>query len=183
MSKVTGLIGASFFPACLLILAQAILGKELSYSLLATGLFLLCIDQSRMAALDVRQVTEVRRDNSDHRLEQFWCLTLWTIIIELAGFYLASYALGWGIELVLLSQVGFNALAEIQLQPSEVEKVIPRPWSDRLPLIVANGMAMILMGLWMVRIAPLIIVSSLWFIAIAYAILKLWRLLRLSHSP
>ncbi|MGK7943814.1 MAG: hypothetical protein AB4058_05030 [Microcystaceae cyanobacterium] len=181
MSRVTGVIGASFFPACLLILAQAIWGQELSYSLLAAGLFLLCIDQALMANLDWQQLIEVKQNNSDSRLDKFRVLIIGTIIIELAGFYLASYRLGWGIELVLLSQLVFNAVADIQLQPSESEPIIPRPWSDRLPLMMANGMAMGLMPLWMAKIAPLGIVLSLWGMAIAYAILKLWRWLGLRN--
>lgn len=122
MSWVTGLIGVSFVPACLLILGQVIFVGELSSSLLAAGLFALCIDQARMADLDVRQVMVVRQNNSDGRKEQFWRLTVLTIIIELTGFYLASQSLGWGIQLVLLSQLGFNTFATIQVQPSSEER-------------------------------------------------------------
>lgn len=81
MSRVTGVIGASFFPACLLILAQAIWGQELSYSLLAAGLFLLCIDQALMANLDWQQLIEVKQNNSDSRLDKFRVLIICTICL------------------------------------------------------------------------------------------------------
>ena len=177
MRRVTILIFASFFPACLLILRQAIWSKQLSSSLLAAGLFLLAIDQARMADFDIRQVMAAKVNCQDRRLNRFFQLTLLTIALELAGFYVAQLSLGWGIQMVLLSQLMFNGLATIQLQISEVEVIIPRPIGDRLPLMIANGMAMVLMGLWMAKIAPLTIVSSLWAIAIAYAMLKIRRLL------
>jgi hypothetical protein len=175
MSWVTGLIGVSFFPACLLILGQVILVRELSSSLLAAGLFALCIDQARMADLDIRQVIKARQNNSDVRLKGFWRLTLLTIIIELTGFYLASQFLGWGIQIVLFSQLGFNTFATIQIKPSSEENLLPRPWKERFPLMLANSMAMGLMALWMANIAPLTIVSSLWAIAIVYTVAKLGR--------
>ncbi len=178
MLRITGLIFVGFFPAGLLILGQVIWGGELSYSLLAAGLFLLAIDQARMADLDLQQVMVVKQDSHDKRLDSFWRLAILTIAIELAGFYLASRFLGWGIQLVLLSQLGFNGLATIEIQPSEAEVIRPRPFKDRFPLMVANGMAMGLMGLWMAGIAPVAIVTSLWAIAIAYAAVKIWRLIR-----
>ena len=178
MSRVTILIFVSFFPACLLILRQAISSEHLSYSLLAIGLFLLAIDQARMADLDLRQVMIAKVNGKDRRLNRFFRLTLLTIITELAGFYLTQRSLGWGIQLVLFSQLMFNGLATIQLQISGAEvTIITRSIGDRLRLIMANGIAMSLMGLWMAKIAPLAIVSSLWAIAIAYASLKIWRLL------
>lgn len=161
-----------FFPACLGILAQMFRGHTLSYQLLAVGFVLLAIDQARMAVIDLDQIALVRSQVEDKRLLKLYYLTLFTIFLELIGFYLAWWRLGWGIEIVLLSQVIFNVLATIQLQPSQESPIAARSWQTRSQILVGNVLAMVLVGLWMREIAPMTITLAAWGIAIAYILGK-----------
>jgi len=172
MKITAGLIFLGFFTACLGILGQIIRGHTLSYQLLAIGFVLLAIDQARMAVIDLDQIALVRNQVGvqvgDQQLLKLYYLTLFTIILELIGFYLAWWRLGWGIEIVLVSQVIFNALAAIQLQPSLEPPIAARSWQTRSPILVGNVLAMVLVGLWMREIAPMTITLAAWGIAIAY---------------
>jgi hypothetical protein len=136
----SGRIFLLFFPACLGLLGQTInhaapdRGWADGQSLLALALLLLAIDQARMAAVDLTQVAAIRAQPLDQRLEQFYRITLSTILFELLGFYGAIGNLGVGAAVVLLSQIWFNLLANIQLQPETEEPI--RAWgiADRLPM-------------------------------------------------
>lgn len=161
-----------FFPAGLGILAQVIGNHSWDQRLIAVGLLLLCIDQARMALLDLEQIAAARRQTADPRLQTFRQITLTTIALELAGFYLATVWLGWGILVVLLSQVWFNALAPIQIQGDTERPVQPRPWGDRIPVLIADGLGMGLVGLWMAQLAPPGIALVMGGLAIAYGSIK-----------
>jgi hypothetical protein len=176
MKKTKILIFIGFFTACLGIILQTFKGFPLSYQLLAIGFVLLAIDQARMAVIDLDQIAIVRSQVGvqvgDQRLLKLYYLTIFTIILELSGFYLAWSRLGWGIEIVLLSQVIFNALATIQLQPILEPPIAARSWQTRSPILVGNLLAMVLVGLWMREIAPMTITLAAWGIAIAYILGK-----------
>jgi len=172
MRITAGLIFLGFFTACLGILGQIFRGHTLPYQLLAIGFVLLAIDQARMAVIDLEQIALVRSQIEDQRLLKLYYLTLFTIILELSGFYLAWWRLGWGIEIVLLSQVIFNTLAAIQLQPTLEPPIAARSWQTRSPILVGNVLAMVLVGLWMREIAPMTITLAAWGIAIAYILGK-----------
>ncbi len=175
-----------FFPACLLILRQ-VLGENtpLDQRLLGVGFFLLAIDQARMAVFDLAQIQEVKQLLSSKnqapqqlQLKRFSRLTWSTIAWELAGFYLGAINLGGGIMVVLLSQVWFNTLAQVRLCPESATPLEPRPWSEKIGVLVADGLCLIFMGLWLARIAPFTIVITLWTIAIVYAVVKLIQSLK-----
>lgn len=172
MSATVGWIFLGFFPAFLGILLQLLRENTLSYALLAVGFVLLGIDQARMAVVDLVQISQVRAKVEDPRLLRLYFLTLFTIGLELIGFYLASWQLGWGIEIVLLSQVIFNAWATIQLQPHQEPPIAPRSGQTRSPILAGNILAMGLVGLWMRDIAPMTITLAAWGIAIAYILGK-----------
>jgi hypothetical protein len=176
----SGRIFLLFFPACLGLLGQTInhaapdRGWADGQSLLALALLLLAIDQARMAAVDLTQVAAVRVQvqPSDQRLEQFYRITLSTIGLELLGFYGAIGNLGVGAAVVLLSQIWFNLLANIQLQPETEEPI--RAWgiADRLPVLVADGVGLILVCLWLAGVAPLFMAGGLLGMVLLYGGLK-----------
>jgi hypothetical protein len=168
MSAIAVTIALLFFPACLGLLGQVLGDAAFSEKLLALGILLLCVDQARMAVVDLEQVTAVKRQVADPRLQRFYQVTLITIVIELCGFYGASISLGWGAITILLSQVWFNLCAGIQLDPTSTMPI--RAWGvrDRLPVLIANGIGLFLVSLWMLAIAPLWISSGLLGLLILY---------------
>lgn len=176
MSRIAWIVFLIFFPASLGVLSQVLWGADLSHRLLALGLFLFSIDQGRMAVLDLTQAIAAQRQTPDSRLRRFYWVTWTTIVLEIVGFGIAAVWLGWGIQLVLLSQVWFNLFAGIQIQPPdlEIQHLKIQPWGvrERLPVLIADGLGMGLVGLWMREIAPMGIVLTLWGMAIAYACLK-----------
>lgn len=181
MSRTAWIIALLFIPAGVGLLGQVLGPHPLDHQLLALGLLLFCLDQARMATVDLTQVAHAKQQQSDPRLARFTWVTISTIALELGGFYLASWQLGVGIVLVLLSQIWFNLLAGIQLQPAGRWKI--RPWgvSQRLPILMADGLGLGLVGLWQAHVAPLTIVLVLWSMAIAYSIIKIGLVLKVGR--
>ncbi|MFM7191624.1 MAG: hypothetical protein ACKOX2_12540, partial [Microcystaceae cyanobacterium] len=172
MTRTDAGIFCLFFPACLGLLPQILTTHPLSHQSFAFGLLLLGIDQARMAALDLQQIAQVKTQTYDPRLTFFYGLTLSAIAGELLGFYLATVYLGTGIILVLGSQVWFNALAEIRLQPDQAEPISPKPFAERMGLTLGNLIALGMIGCWMHNIYPVTMVVGLWSTAIIYAVVK-----------
>jgi len=161
-----------FFPACLGILSQIIRPESFDHCLLALGLLIFTIDQARMAVLDLKNIESAREKIEDIRLRYFYYTTISTIALELIGFYVASVQLGWGIILVLVSQVGFNFFANIRIQPNELTIIEDKTFSEKIVVLIADIVALILIGFWMNAIAPLSIVLTLWTMAIVYGCIK-----------
>jgi hypothetical protein len=161
-----------FFPACLGILGQVIRTQIFDHRLLALGLLIFAIDQAKMAVLDLKNIKIAKEKIKDIRLQYFYYTTISTIALELIGFYLASMQLGWGIILVLGSQVGFNFFANIRIQPNEFTIIEDKTFSEKIVVLMADIVALILIGFWMNAIAPLSIVLTLWTMAIAYGCIK-----------
>jgi hypothetical protein len=161
-----------FFPACLGILGQVIRSEAFDHRLLALGLLIFAVDQAKMAVLDLKNIKSAKEKIKDIRLQYFYYIVISTIALELIGFYIASVQLGWGIILVLVSQVGFNFFANIRLQPTESTIIQEKPFSEKIAVLIADIIALILIGFWMNAIAPLTIVLTLWTMAIAYGCIK-----------
>jgi hypothetical protein len=161
MSSIARVILLLFFPAWLGLLRQVFGADSLADQVLAIAILLLCIDQARMAVVDLEQLAQVKQQTQDRRLRRFSQATVSTIILELLGFYIAGIWLGSGAIAVLLSLIWFNLLAGIQLHPEQTVTI--RPWGipERLPVLLADGIGLVLISLWMVRIAPLAIASGL----------------------
>lgn len=146
--------------------------NELSSQLLALALLLLCIDQARMAVVDLENVKQVKQQVPDPRLNNFYRVTISTIVVELLGFYGSYLWLGWGAVLVLLSQVWFNLLAGIQLQPAEENPIQAWGIPERSIVLIADGIGLILVSLWILQIAPLWMASGLLMMVVIYGWVK-----------
>lgn len=133
---------------------------------------MLCLEQAHMAITDLQQIAAAQQQVQDQRLDQFRWVTQSTIAIELVGFYIAGIWLGWGAFTVLLSQVWFNLLAQIRLQPGAPEPIQLRGLSDRLPVLVADGVGLLLAGFWMAQIVPLVAAALLLTIVLLYGWFK-----------
>lgn len=172
MKSPVWIIFGLFFPACLGLMRQVIWGSELSTQLLALVFLCLGIDQARMAVVDLEHVFAIQQQMQDDRLNKFYLLTISTIGWELAGFYLASFWLGWGAICILLSQIWFNLLANVRLQPLANPVIENWALSERIPVLLADGIALVLVSLWMLQIAPLAISLGLFGLLVAYGWVK-----------
>ncbi|MBV6624399.1 MAG: hypothetical protein KI793_15915 [Rivularia sp. (in: Bacteria)] len=163
-----------FSPACLGILKQVIWNAELTHQLLAAGIFLLCIEQANMANQDLQKVADAKEKIADVRLNNFQITTIITITIELIGFYLSSIFIGWGLILILFGIIWFNLFANIKIDVS-AENII-QTWniSERLPVLIADVVGLILTSLWMLNIADLWISWGLFTMAVVFCGIKLF---------
>jgi hypothetical protein len=151
LSRTHGLIALLFLPA-VLGLGTVVLWASAAQRCLALALLLLCLDQTRMAIVDLQAITAVATPCSgpDLRLDRFRLVTLSTIAVELVGFYTAGFwnaGLAWGGAIVLLSQLWFHALAGVQLLPGEPEPVREFGVEMRSPVLIADALGLVLLGL------------------------------------
>jgi tellurite resistance protein TehA-like permease len=173
MLSISSIIFLLFFPACIAVLKQVIWGSELTQQMLAFGTFLFCIEQSRMAVKDLQQIAEAKKQITDTRLNNFYQVTVITIIIELIGFYLSSIWWGWGSILILISQVWFNLFASIKIEYSP--KISIQTWkvTERLPVLIADIVGLVLVSLWMLQIGSESIAWGLFGMVVVYGSVKL----------
>ncbi len=172
MLPISGIIFLLFFPASLGMLGQIIWGSELTHQMLALGTFLFCIEQARMAVKDLRQITNAKNQVNDARLNNFYKITVITIVIELIGFYISSIWWGWGSVIILLSQIWFNLFAGVKIQTCP--EIIIKPWniSERLLVLFADILGLVLVSLWMSNIASTWIAWGLFAMVIIYGSVK-----------
>ena len=136
----------------------------------AIALALLCVDQGRMALVDLSNIRQVTL--KDKSVRQFHRVTLMTIALEVVGFYLAWIQLGLGTALVLVSQLFFNTLAKIQLYPSSLEPIQPFGWQERSSVILANTVALGLIVVWQLGQFRPIAAALLFTMVIVYLVVK-----------
>ncbi|MBT9317961.1 hypothetical protein [Leptothoe spongobia] len=113
---------------------------------IAIALILVCIDQGRMAWVDLDNVHQLSL--TDPRVVRFYTITLGTIVIELVGFYLVWHNLVLGMVIFLISQLFFNTAVNVQLYPHSHEPIRPFPMPARWPVLLANVIALSLITLW-----------------------------------
>ena len=156
MKWLTGL----YAPAMILVLWQAIVQPSLDQKLLAIAIFLLSLDLLKMAIFDLEQVAKVRSmveskvgsiDSNEPRLDRFFWVTIGTIALELIGLYLVPISLSSSAIVILLSQVGFNLLTQVQLMPempNMVDKIQPWGIRDRAVVLIADclGLGLVVLG-------------------------------------
>jgi hypothetical protein len=163
-----------FFPACLGILRQVMWNTELTDQLLAFGIFFFCIEQANMANQDLQKVANAKKLVEDARLNNFQTIIIITIIIELTGFYLSSIWLGWGSIIILFGLIWFNLFANIKINQSA--KNIIKTWNitERLPVLIADLLGLILVSMWILNIASYWISWGLFAMAVVYCGIKLF---------
>ncbi len=162
MERISIIIFVLFFPAGIGILKQGIWNTELTHQIIAIAMCLFCIEQGRMAIKDLQKIAEAKKLVIDTRLDNFYIITVTTILVELLGFYISSFWLGWGSIIILLSQVWFNLLAAIKINTSsqisaKKNIVLIEPWtiSERLPVLVADVLGLVLVSIWMLSFSIL----------------------------
>ena len=139
-----------FIPAEAGLLWQALYSETLAQRLLALALALFCLELAKMAKEDLDNIFETLQQTEDTRLHFFLFVVCSTIVLELIGFYTALAALPIGALAIVCSQLWFNLLAKLQLEPKQTPAVISFGLSQRVPILLANGVGIGLLCLWFV---------------------------------
>ncbi|MGP1374540.1 MAG: hypothetical protein ACTS3T_17030 [Almyronema sp.] len=162
-----------FLPASLGLVAKAFVAELISERVLALALLLLSVEQARMAVVDLEQIAAVsQKAKPPPRLQWFRQVTLITIALELLGFYIAWVNLGIGTLLVLLSQIGFNLLAGIQIDLTQPVMLQPYGIRQRWLVLMADSIGLLLVSLWCFEIAPLETALALFVMVCGYGVFK-----------
>ena len=155
-------LGGCYGPAIALLGWQVWRLDALDQRLLAIAIFLLSLDLCVMAIFDLQQVARVRALLlSDARLDRFYGVTVMTIALELLGMYGAQSSLWVGAAVILMSQVGFNLFAGVQLLPDQAEPIVTFGIRDRALVLVADGVGVGLVSLGLAGVMPLGMASGL----------------------
>jgi hypothetical protein len=172
MGWISGLMFGLFFPAGVGLVWRLVTTPVLAYQLLVATLVLLLLEQAHMAVVDWQNITRVGSSIVEPKLPLFKFITCATIGIELVGFYAAIFTLGWGTVLVIVSQLFFNGLAPLQLQPDSDPPVVSQGAGDRVPVLVANGLGLVVLGLWIAKQGELVMASILLGLVLVYGGIK-----------
>lgn len=111
-------------------------------------------------------------DGENDNLSQFLFVIISTIIIELFGFYLALFFLGWGAIFVLISLVWFNSLAPLKVLDINDFSLTNYNFSEKIMILFADIICIVLMSLWVINFYPLIIAFIILFITLTFAGVK-----------
>ena len=151
----------------------------LDQRLLSMAIFLLSLDLWIMAIFDLQQVARVRALLvSDARLDRFYAVTMMTIVVEWVGMYGAQGSLWVGAAVILMSQIGFNLFAGVQLLPDQTEPIVIFGIRDRALVLVADSVGVGLVSLGMAGVMPLGMASGLLGMVIIYGGVKIVDLLK-----
>lgn len=124
--------------------------------------------------VDLRQVAAVGQQVKDRRLVRFYQVLLLAIAGQLIGFYLAAVGwLGFGTGAIMISIIGFNLAAGLQLSPETDPPLRSVTWRERAGVLLADGLALALVGLWLADIGRVWIGAGLLTIALTYVAVKL----------
>jgi hypothetical protein len=162
-----------FLPAGLGLLVQLLGQADWAERSLALATVLLSFDLACMAIVDLQQSAIGQPWSADCRVVSFRQVTQWTLGLELLGFYGALVNLGWGATIILCSQVGFNLLANIQIQPQAKVVILPWGWRDRGLVLLADTVGLGLVGLWLAGWARLEAAIVLLAMVLIYSGVKL----------
>ena len=166
-------LGGCYGPAIALLGWQVWHLESLDQRLLAMAIFLLSLDLCVMAIFDLQQVAQVRALLlSDVRLDRFYGVTVMTIVLEWVGMYGAQGSLWVSAVVILMSQVGFNLFAGVQLLPDQAEPIVTFGIRDRALVLVADVVGVGLVSLGLVGVMPLGMASGLLGMVVIYGGVK-----------
>ena len=184
---VKGVLVGCYGPAIALLGWQVWHLKALDQRLLAMAIFLLSLDLCVMAIFDLQQVARVRAlarsdalsdSFSAARVDRFYGVTVITIALEWIGMYGALGSLWVGALVILMSQVGFNLFAGVQLLPDQAEPVVTFGIRDRAVVLVADGVGVGLVSLGLAGVMPLGMASGLLGMVVIYGGVKILDVLK-----
>ncbi len=149
-----------FVPADIGLIWHALYAETLAQQLLSLALALFCIELAVMAKVDLDNIATVQqtvlqmdKQTEESRLGRFLLVVVSTIVLELLGFYVALFFLPVGALIVVFSQLWFNLLAQLQLQPEQSPAIVSFGIFQRAPVLLADSVGLVLLSLWF---APLL---------------------------
>jgi hypothetical protein len=155
------------------LLQQITVAASIAQRCLAIALFILCLDQTRMAIIDRLNIqTLQQRAITAPTLQRFIWVTNTTIGLELVGFYLVWVSLGWSSVVVLVSQLWFNLLAGVQLVPESDPPIQPWGIKDRAIVLAADSLGLLLSVLYTLNIHPRAMAIGLLSMVLLYMLIK-----------
>lgn len=162
-----------FFPAFSGLGIRLFEGRDLSYRLLCLGLMLFCIEQCRMAIVDLTDYFLAKTQCNSYRLSSYFNVLRITIALELVGFYYCFFALNIGSIIVLLSQVWFNSLARIKITTKN-NQILVTPWGvkKRIGELLGAFLGITLVTLWTINFYPLLMGFFMLSMMVIFMILK-----------
>ncbi len=176
------LVPILFAPAGLMLIVEAIRpASTLEQRLLAIALTLFCPELARMAGVDLKNIQEISAAQpcslaclleEDSRLALFYRVVVSTVVLELLGFYTALFSLPFGGAIVIMSQLWFNLLAGVQLEPSQVPSIVNFDAFDRVPVLLANSVGLSFLFLWPIQSIRVISASSLLILIVLFLVIK-----------
>lgn len=161
-----------FVPAATGLVWQCWQTPLLAERLLSGGLLLFCIELAIMARVDFENIHAVTLQAEDSRLGHFYQIVFSTVVLELLGFYGAAISLQWGGVLIIVSQLWFNLLAKVQLFPGQSPAVVAFGIPERVPVLLANGVGLMLLGVWFVQSIRIWLAAGLLGLIIIFLLLK-----------
>lgn len=161
-----------FFPASFGLLWQSLTLNNLSEQLISFAFFLFSLEQARMAFIDITSYYMGKLNNVNDNLSKFLFVIISTITIELFGFYLALFSLGWGAIFVLISLIWFNSLAPLKVLEIDNFSLTDYSVSDKIIILLADIICIVLMSLWVINFYPLTIAFIILFITLTFAGVK-----------
>ncbi|MGK7911582.1 MAG: hypothetical protein AB4050_08905 [Synechococcus sp.] len=145
--------------------------------LMAIALLLFAADLARMAIVDIDNFNSVRRQllaksAIASELSRFRYSLAVTVVLELLGLLVSWRWIGSGISIVMFSQLMFNLSVTVSVQPSTRPSI--RPWSivERLDVLLADAIALILAVVWSITDRPLGIAIALLAMVVMYLAIK-----------
>ena len=187
MDSVRKIIPFLFLPAGLGLLAKIIQPRSVAECLLAMAFTLFCIELAKMAQVDFDNVVLVTQKQTEHqpeatqsealqpsdgRLKRFLIVLSSTVVLELVGFYIASFSLPTGAMVIIFSQLWFNLLAGVQLCPQTEPVIIELDIRDRLPVLISNFLALVLIFGWFIEDFQIWVATGLLALTVLYLVVK-----------
>lgn len=160
-----------FFPVGLGLLYNSLSENILSHQLISFTFFLFSIEQARMAVVDLKHY-HLDKNNDHHNLSKFLKVIIITIIIELLGFYGALFYVGSGAFLVMISQLFFNFFAPLKVVEGENISLQNYPLSEKVAVLLADSIPVMLMILWLMNFYPVIMASIILGITLTFGMVK-----------
>ena len=189
-----------FIPAGVGLLVQSALYPSAAQTILAIALAMFCPEIARMAWIDLQNIETIAAstdalsidkvpnpsaatkqkasDNSaepslaTQQLRKFHAVVVSTIALEATGFYLSLLSLPLGALIIILSQLWFNLLANVQLYPARSIPIVPYSIADRKVLIAVNTLTTVLLCLWPIASTRLALSLTLLTLASLYLLIK-----------
>lgn len=174
-------IGILFIPAGIGLLLHVAVSATLAERLLAVALMIFCPELARMASVDLKNIEAIAQQQAqqkaqqpveDSRLNRFLLVVVSTIVLEIAGFYLALISLPTGAIAVIFSQLWFNLLAGLQLWPGQTPAITAFGIKQRAPVLIANLLGFIFICLWPITGTRIWSASGLLTLIILFLIIK-----------